>query len=248
MSGVFCCLQVDVGLAPSLLRERHFDMLVEVRRADTPSFTEYNPNEMMIHVQLWDVATAAPADRTLSVVVPGEQSATVGDLRAAVATAFGISARAERFWLVCPTAGDSKLDVLVLGGDFDNVSTDDTAAAGGNVEEGGLVVQRANSMQQLRRDHKVWSGEKLFLERVGGTADDSEAGDSGSACAAHFEREAYFVTVAFNSLATPDEFDRTLAVDLRSTVLEAKERIAEVLVLFSPSTVSFRFAASPSDC
>ena len=220
-------------MAPSLLRERHFDMLVEVRQAATPPFAEYNPNEMMIHVQLWDVETAAPADRTLSVVVPGEQSATVGDLRAAVATAFGINAHADKFWLVCPTAGSSKLDVLVLGDNYANDSKDE-AVEGSGEEEEALLLRRANSMQQLCRDHKVWSGEKFYFERGGGAINDSEEGNGLSACAVRYEREAYIVTVVFNALETPGEYDRTLAVDLRSTVLEAKERIAEVLVRFRP--------------
>ena len=223
-------LQADIGLAPTAFRERHFDLMLEVRHANAPPFAEYNPNEMMIHVQLWDREKEAPGETTLSVVVPGEQSATVGDLRAAVATAFDLAGPddgpASGFWLVCPTAGSSKLDVLVLGGEYDNV-----AAGEGEGDSGDAAEElHANSLQQLRRDHKVWSGEKFYLELGDSNGGPDGENDSGSACAQHYEREAYFVTVVFNALDTPGEFEHTLAVDLRSTVLEVKTKIAEVLV------------------
>ena len=198
--------------------------MLEVRHENAPPFAQYNPNEMMIHVQLWDREKTEPTDTTLSIVVPGDQLATVGSLRAAVAAAFelaGTSRDGSRFWLVCPTAGSSKLDVLVLGDEYDNIANEHDAA-----EDSELAQLRANSNQQLRRDHKVWSGEKFYLE-VDRTGVES---DGESTCAKYYEHQAYFVTIAFNSLETPEEFDRTLAVDLRSTVLDVKGQIAELLV------------------
>lgn len=218
-------LQADIGLAPKGSGGRTVDLMLEVRHENAPPFAQYNPNEMMIHVQLWDREKNEPADTTRSVVVPGEQIATVGDLRAAVAAAYELTGTSRdgssKFWLVCPTAGSSKLDVLVLGDEYDNIANEDDAA-----EDSELAQLRANSNQQLRRDHKVWSGEKLYVD-VDHTGVES---DGESTCAKYYEQQAYFVTIVFNSLENPEEFDHTLAVDLRSTVLEVKGQIAELLV------------------
>lgn len=198
-------------------------MMLEVRHENDPPFAAYNPNEMMIHVQLWDREKAEPAETILSIVVPGEQLATVGDLRAAVAAAFDVSGAnaSSKFWLVCPTAGSSKLDVLVLGDEYDNFVSENEEA-----EESEVEQLRANSMQQLRRDHKVWSGEKFYLDVDHGGV----VSDGGSTCAKHYERQAYFVTIVFNSLENPEQYDHTLAVDLRITLLEVKTQIADSLV------------------
>eukprot|EP01043_Picozoa_sp_COSAG02_P037136 COSAG02_NODE_2766_length_8067_cov_6.245733_3_plen_205_part_00 len=199
--------------------------MLEVRQENAPPFAEYNPNEMMIHVQLWNREKAEPDDTTFSIVVPGEQLATVGDLREAVATAYELAGAnrngSSKFWLVCPTAGSSKLDVLVLGDEYDNIASEEDS-----VEDSEPEQLRANSIQQLRRDHKVWSGEKFYLDvDQNGCESDSE-----STCARHYEQQAYCVTIAFNCLENPEEFDRTLAVDLRTTVVEVKAQIAELLV------------------
>ena len=214
-------LQADIGLVPTGIGGRSFDLMLEVRHDNSPPFAEYNPNEMMIHVQLWDRQLAEPASTTLSIVVPGEQLATVGDLRAAVSTAYDLRDGSSKFWLVCPTAGSSKLDVLVIGDEYDNIESAEGAA-----EDSELEPLRANSIQQLRRDHKVWSGERFYLD-VHHNGDES---DGESMCAKHYEQQAYCVTIVFNCLENPEEFDRTLAVDLRTTVVEVKAQIAELLV------------------
>ena len=207
-------------LTSTALRERQLDLMLEVRTEGSRPFQDYNPNEFMVSITLWDAAQQQLSSTTLSVVVPGEQSATVGDLRAAAADAFGLE-RGQRFWLVCPTAGSSKLDVLVLGDKYDNQPDEVTA----DEQEEDTAMRRANCAQQLRRDHKIWSGEKLFIERALGSED-----TGGSTCAEYFEREAYFVTLSFNCVGS-NEFDHNLPVDLRSTILDAKASIAGILGL-----------------
>eukprot|EP01043_Picozoa_sp_COSAG02_P114576 COSAG02_NODE_50889_length_317_cov_1.417431_1_plen_48_part_10 len=41
-------LQADIGLVPTGIGGRSFDLMLEVRQEISPPFAEYNPNEMMV--------------------------------------------------------------------------------------------------------------------------------------------------------------------------------------------------------
>ena len=112
---------VDLRLAPTA------QLLLETRTAAESAFAEYNPNEMMLHVKLWDADAVAaaqsagamrPAGRQQMVVVEGEQRATVGGLRRAVAAAFGVPAAAA-FWLVLNRQERRVVTVLPVEGQDD---------------------------------------------------------------------------------------------------------------------------------
>jgi hypothetical protein len=153
-------------------------------------------------------SAGAAAAAASSLVVPGDQLATVASLRAAVAAAFEISD--GDFWLVCPTAGSSKADVLVLGPECDvgsppGVTELEQAGGGGTAAEGG-------GARLLRRDCGIMSGERLYLERIPTAAAAAAAATSAepppqavSAAAAHFEHAAYCVSIVFNALDSPPD-------------------------------------------
>ena len=84
------------------------DLLLEARSAADPTFAEYNPNEMLLHVELW--AGPGVAGRREAVVVPGEHQATVAGLRTAVEAAFGLAGR--RYWLVVTRPAERAVVVL----------------------------------------------------------------------------------------------------------------------------------------
>jgi hypothetical protein len=64
-------------------------LALEVRAANDPEFTEFNPSDMHLRFSVWD-ATANKLGAAHDVLVPGRDAATVGDLRAAVAAKLGV--------------------------------------------------------------------------------------------------------------------------------------------------------------
>uniref|UniRef100_A0A7S4GIH8 Ubiquitin carboxyl-terminal hydrolase 47 n=1 Tax=Eutreptiella gymnastica TaxID=73025 RepID=A0A7S4GIH8_9EUGL len=97
---------LSVGLGPSE------EMLLEVR-GPAEEWQEYNPDEMMLHVVKWDprVAGCAPEGcEQRTVTVPGDQKATVGSLRIAVASAYGLPV--DRVCLVHAQRRDGSVQVL----------------------------------------------------------------------------------------------------------------------------------------
>jgi hypothetical protein len=75
----------DAGLAHTAT------LALEVRTANDPEFTEFNPSDMHLRFSVWDAA-ANKLGAAHDVLVPGRDAATVGDLRAAVAAKLGVDA------------------------------------------------------------------------------------------------------------------------------------------------------------
>jgi hypothetical protein len=66
-------------------------LALEVRAANDPDFSEYNPSDMHLRFSVWDAA-ANKLGAAHDVLVPGRDAATVGDLRTAVAAKLGVNA------------------------------------------------------------------------------------------------------------------------------------------------------------
>ncbi len=80
-----------VSLSPSCV------LLLERRKSDDPPFIEFNPREMQIRLVVWDSVSVAagvvsPQFVNISVIVPGEEAATVGGLRLEATLAVGLEA------------------------------------------------------------------------------------------------------------------------------------------------------------
>jgi hypothetical protein len=88
-------------------------LALEVRAANDPDFTEFNPSDMHLRFSVWD-ATANKLGAAHDVLVPGRDAATVGDLRAAAAAKLG--ADGSRLVLL---HDDSTMPLEQLGADSD---------------------------------------------------------------------------------------------------------------------------------
>lgn len=131
----------------------------EIRRSDDPVFVEYNPNEMLVSLYLWDSATtpleeveafvqaelqskdADTASSTsnskwLEVIVPGREKATVSNLHATIREKFGI-AESQTFATV-PFIQNSNIPLS--------------------------LVDDANA--ELRKKYQIFPATKLFVELI----------------------------------------------------------------------------------
>lgn len=89
-----------LGLGPTAV------LLLDRRGTSDAPFVEFNPREMQIRLLVWDPQSQTQADTankfslSVSVSVPGEDSASVGGLREVAATAVGLPGQLERIALI----------------------------------------------------------------------------------------------------------------------------------------------------
>jgi hypothetical protein len=111
----------------------HTQLLLEFRTEQDPVFVPFNPNEFQLNLSKWEIKegmTEGAATTKNSIIVPGEDMATVGGLRGIAATLYGVEL--DRVVLIVNNNrnvtcldDDSKLlrkDVGIFPGD--NVVTD----------------------------------------------------------------------------------------------------------------------------
>lgn len=187
-------------------------------------FEAFNPNEMVANLLVWDkeLGNACPgADSAISVA--DNQAATVGQLKAAVERATGVSQDKQRL-----IVRDERRAVVVT------LSADDVELRREfNFRSGEDVVLEVRIARNMRcRVCVIWAGIVCVLTVwFVQVLDDGEPMDGDSPTVHQFDLERNVITICYNLPDAPNEVDQTVPSNRNHTLSQLKAMVATYVKL-----------------
>jgi hypothetical protein len=204
----------ECGLSPAAT------LLLERRATTDAPFVEFNPREMQVRLSLWNTETKSSDSGSVVVVVPGEEAATVGNLRAQAANAFSIG-----------TSDPVRLDkccILIL-----NTNTS--------------VIELNDDSKQLKKDCGIYPGDEVIIDILPESSENAESKALLELRNRKRSAQIFFNNPADTDVAATScpAYVQTVDVLLDCSLTEIKNKIAAVLNIQADSFHTKRNSAAP---